>query len=82
MRRIQLNGEGKRVDLGEMTQPTAEEIASRDADDIRLKRNILLYTTDWQATQDRIMTQADKDYRQALRDVPQQPGFPANIVWP
>ena len=22
------------------------------------------------------------DYRQALRDVPQQPGFPQNIVWP
>jgi Phage tail assembly chaperone protein len=23
-----------------------------------------------------------KTYRQALRDIPQQPGFPANIVWP
>lgn len=22
------------------------------------------------------------DYRQALRDVPQQPGFPQNIIWP
>lgn len=22
------------------------------------------------------------DYRQALRDVPQQPGFPRNVIWP
>ena len=26
--------------------------------------------------------QALADYRQALLDVPQQPGFPNNIVWP
>lgn len=22
------------------------------------------------------------EYRQALRDIPQQPGFPENIIWP
>lgn len=26
--------------------------------------------------------QAWVDYRQALRDIPNQPGFPRNIVWP
>lgn len=32
------------------------------------------------------MTEAEKqsvrDYRQALRDIPQQPGFPDKITWP
>jgi hypothetical protein len=26
--------------------------------------------------------QAWIDYRQALLDVPEQPGFPINVVWP
>jgi hypothetical protein len=28
------------------------------------------------------MTQAEIDYRQALRDVPAQAGFPENVTWP
>lgn len=45
-------------------------------------RNELLAETDWWAMGDRTMTQAEIDYRQALRDVPQQAGFPENITWP
>lgn len=50
----------------------------------RLERNRLLSETDWTQTPD--IPQATKDkwapYRQALRDVPQQAGFPDNIQWP
>ena len=48
----------------------------------RKERNTLLAETDWWALSDRTMTQAETDYRQALRDVPQQEGFPVNITWP
>jgi hypothetical protein len=50
----------------------------------RIQRNALLTATDW--TQAADVPQATKDlwttYRQALRDVPEQSGFPTNIVWP
>lgn len=48
----------------------------------RQERNALLAETDWWAVSDRTMTQAEIDYRQALRDVPAQAGFPENITWP
>ena len=48
----------------------------------RQERNALLAETDWWAVADRTMTQAEIDYRQALRDVPAQAGFPENVTWP
>jgi hypothetical protein len=54
----------------------AEEAAQR------IRRDILLAQTDWWASSDRTMTQAEIDYRQALRDVPAQAGFPENVTWP
>jgi hypothetical protein len=60
--------------------PTTEELAAA----ARAERNALLAATDW--TQAADVPQATKDkwapYRQALRDVPAQSGFPASIVWP
>jgi len=41
-------------------------------DQIRSLRQTLLDETDWRAVKDRTMSQAWKDYRQALRDLPQQ----------
>lgn len=41
-----------------------QELAS-----LRFVRNQLLQKTDWWAVQDRTMTQAERDYRQALRDI-------------
>jgi len=52
------------------------------ADAARAKRDRLLAETDHHALQDVEMTQAMREYRQALRDLPQQPGFPGNITWP
>ncbi len=38
---------------------------------VRHKRNAALTTTDWRAVKDRTMSQAWKDYRKTLRDLPQ-----------
>ena len=49
---------------------------------IRGLRDMLINATDWWATSDRTMTAEQTAYRQALRDVPDQAGFPTNITWP
>jgi hypothetical protein len=60
--------------------PTTEELAAA----ARAERDALLAATDW--TQSADVPQATKDkwapYRQALRDVPEQSGFPSDIQWP
>ena len=57
---------------------------SRKASEVRAERNTKLTATDW--TQATDVPQAIKDsyvtYRQALRDVPLQSGFPWTITWP
>ena len=40
-------------------------------DKLRYHRDAELASTDWRAVKDRTMSQAWKDYRQALRDLPQ-----------
>jgi len=45
-------------------------------------RNMLLSETDWWAVQDRTMTQEELDYRQALRDLTDQPDFPLSVDFP
>ena len=57
---------------------TDEEIAS----EARSKRNSLLSATDFHALSDTDMSEAMTTYRQALRDVPEQLGFPGEITWP
>jgi hypothetical protein len=51
------------------------------AAEARTKRDNLLVESDAYALADRI-TKEWTDYRQALRDVPTQHGFPENISWP
>jgi len=53
------------------------------ADEARKERDALLAATDWTQVADApVDAQAYADYRQALRDVPQQSGFPGDIDWP
>ena len=40
-------------------------------EDVRAERDRELAETDWRAVKDRTMSQAWKDFRQALRDLPQ-----------
>jgi predicted metal-binding protein len=60
--------------------PTQEEKAAA----IRAERDALLIATDWTQLPDvpEDTRSAWAEYRQALRDVPEQKGFPENVVWP
>ena len=62
----------------------ANENYSALASDAKTKRNRLLYETDWTQMPD--VTLANKaawaTYRQALRDITEQSGYPTNIIWP
>ena len=49
---------------------------------VRQERDQLIAATDWWATADRTMTAEQTAYRQALRDITDQSGFPTDITWP
>ena len=57
---------------------TDEEIAS----EARVKRDSLLAVTDFHGLTDNTMTVEMTTYRQALRDISEQGGFPNTITWP
>jgi hypothetical protein len=68
---------------------TDEQIAERTAsksDDVRSERNALLAQSDWTQLADSPLDPDGKGawalYRETLRMVPQQPGFPWNVNWP
>lgn len=54
------------------------------ANEVRQKRDLFLVETDWTQLPD--VPTATKElwgsYRQALRDIPQQEGFPKLVTWP
>lgn len=56
------------------------------ADEARTQRDRLLAETDWtqvlDAPIDAATREAYRAYRQALRDLPEQEGFPGTITWP
>ena len=74
----------RQVDAGELVVdpdpgPTEEQLAAQ----ARTQRDGLLSQSDWTQVADApVDHQAWADYRQALRDVPQQNGFPTDINWP
>lgn len=65
---------------------SAEEIAERTgqvAAGVRGERDQLLNGCDWTQVADAPVDKAAwATYRQALRDVPSQAGFPHNVTWP
>lgn len=73
-------------ELTKIPEPTAEEIQAQIARDARLKRDCLISQTDYLLQPDYPISAEQleevKAYRQALRDVPEQDGFPETIVWP
>jgi len=52
------------------------------AEGVRTERDSRLAATDFHGLTDNTMTAEMTTYRQALRDVPQQGGFPNTITWP
>lgn len=65
---------------------TPEDIAARDAAkaaEVRADRNRRLLDCDWTQLPDAPVDRtAWATYRQELREVTNQPGFPWNVVWP
>jgi len=68
---------------------TAEQIQAYDdmtAKQVRAERDAKLYECDWTQLPDTALTPDQEaawaNYREQLRNVPQQAGFPYNIVWP
>ena len=57
---------------------STEQLASL----VRQTRNLRLSETDWMANSDVTMATEWRVYRQSLRDVPLQSGFPKNVTWP
>lgn len=68
------------------TPATPEQIAERTAakaNDVRIERNQRLQDCDWTQLPDAPVDRATwAIYRQELRDVAAQAGFPWNITWP
>lgn len=62
-----------------IVEPLPIEDASRN---VRGQRDFLLSQTDWMALSDTGLTPEWATYRQELRDITSQPGFPMSVVWP
>jgi hypothetical protein len=75
-------------DDGNTVTVQAQKDAKVAADNVTLAaserstRDDLLKATDHYGLSDVTMSEAMATYRQALRDVPQQEGFPGTITWP
>tara|TARA_R110001592_G_scaffold23457_4_gene92065 strand:+ start:936 stop:1220 length:285 start_codon:yes stop_codon:yes gene_type:complete len=83
-----INGERVQFTAAEETARDAEEQAWADSADTRIavavreERDDKLAETDWIANSDVTMSDDWATYRQSLRDVPAQAGFPNAITWP
>lgn len=81
----EFNSLGLKVTLEEydpLDEMSDEELAAR----VRMRRDSLISRTDFYVQpdypSDPAGLEAVKAYRQALRDIPEQSGFPRNVQWP
>lgn len=84
-----VRGQNGWIEEWEIITAAPEEIKARDdikAAQVRSERDQLLSESDWTQMPDAINAGADQDawaiYRQALRDLTGQPGFPWDVTWP
>ena len=69
--------------VADMEQEAKDALDAQQAASQRAYRNTLLADCDWTQLQDApVNQQAWANYRQALRDVTAQAGFPWDIAWP
>lgn len=70
-------------DVAAYDPPAQAELDAEAAAAARAHRDALLAASDWTQLADAPVDQAAwATYREALRDVPQQTGFPSNANWP
>lgn len=67
---IKNNGESPLPSYNDVMAKLAELQAAEPMRQLRIQRDQLLSATDWWCVSDRTPTQAQLDYRQALRDLP------------
>jgi hypothetical protein len=79
-------GEDLSWSVEKIPEKTPEEKLAEAEEQVRSKRDSLIADTDYLLCADYPISAEDleavKAYRQALRDVPQQEGFPFEVVWP
>ena len=80
----QINGQWfTKYSVADMDQEAQDALDANQANSQRAYRNTLLAETDWTQLQDApVNQQAWANYRQALRDITSQSGFPWEIEWP
>jgi hypothetical protein len=67
----------------ELPADEQQKIRDAKATAVRKQRDALLAQSDWTLLPDApVNAAAWASYRQALRDVPAQPGFPFDVIWP
>ena len=78
-----IDGFLKVLDEAEVAQEQQAEVDSQ-AHRVRVNRTLRLQASDWTQGKDiaNEVSTAWATYRQALRDVPSQEGFPWNVTWP
>lgn len=79
-----IDGQFEQDSAGNWVQPfIVEPLPIEDASrNVRGQRDFLLSQTDWMALSDTGLTPEWATYRQELRDITSQPGFPMSVVWP
>lgn len=68
-----------------VSDKTSDEISAYEsalAADVRSRRDHLLSLTDWMGLSDVTMSAEWATYRQSLRDITAQDGFPHTVTWP
>lgn len=76
------NQAGEAVTKEEQEAAYQAKLDASSAAAVRSRRDGLLAETDWKGLSDVTMSSDWAAYRQALRDIPSQSGFPHDITWP
>jgi len=74
--------EQQEVEWDALEQQAPAQLLALQSEQGREERDALLAACDWRASSDVTLSTAWRTYRQALRDVPSQAGFPNTITWP
>lgn len=80
----QMNGKWyTKYSVADISDDAKAAVDARQADAVRATRNQKLKDSDWTQVVDAPVSQMSwAAYRQALRDVPSQVGFPWDVQWP
>lgn len=81
---VEFVGNKLKFDDGRWEILDQEYYDKKTAERVRAKRNMLLDESDYTVIPDTPVSDIEKwkTYRQSLRDIPQQSGFPYEVTWP